>query len=87
MNRRDFLGSIACALAVAGLGSRIPKAAIVEGVTIGEPLVSIPLNWKFTKGMVFHFVASATNTAPATLNINGKGSRAVKANAPRRVNT
>lgn len=56
-SRREFLGQVACAFAVAGVGCRIPKAAIAE-----------PQPYAFTEGTVVHFKADHINTgAPAEL--------------------
>lgn len=74
LSRRDFLGSIACAFAAAGVASRIPLASIVEPVKATVLIASSPDGVRlFNAGEVLRFVVSVTNTGPTTMNVGGLG--------------
>lgn len=53
MNRRDFLGSVACAFAVAGVGSRIPAGVFVqkpgENISTWEDFCTSTMRAKMTE--------------------------------------
>lgn len=77
LSRREFLGQIACAFAAAGVASRIPVAAFAEPeVTAGSLLIAAGPDGirLYRPGDVLRFVVTATNTGPASMNLNGYGS-------------
>lgn len=69
MNRRDFLGSIACALAVAAVPCRIPMAAIVEPALEDAQFQIPPMGSVVCQPIYFSFVQWSGVHNPASWSV------------------
>ncbi len=67
MNRREFLQQLSCAMAVAGVASTIPLAVHRKPREVGDT----DIRFAYYEGLEMFFQPSATNTGPATIQVNG----------------